>query len=184
MTKYRSLLGGAVALAVGTALGGVDPTHAELGTGGEAGQAPKGQAIAVDPRAFPALTLIYSASGVLDNGGASGTGVATTIMCTNWTGASQAIRFLIRRYSGLTAANATSNIPGLYTYTVSTHNTVAFFEDTQLSPGTSIDPGSLRIFATTPNVSCTAMVIDAGAAAPHGIDLHLVRHNVWPNTQE
>jgi len=27
-------------------------------------------------------------------------------------------------------------------------------------------------------------VIDAATLVPHGIDLHLVRQNVWPNTQE
>jgi hypothetical protein len=184
MAKSRSPLAGAVALSVGMALISLDLAHAQLGTGSEADQPEKGLAQLSAPRAFPALTLIYSVPGIRDSGAIAATGAATIILCTNWTGASQQIRFVLRDYQGNIRANVTSPMNALYTFTAGTHNTNAFVEDQVLAPGTPINPGSLRIFATTPQVSCTAMVIDAAPAVPDGIDLHVVRHNVWPNTQE
>jgi hypothetical protein len=124
------------------------------------------------------------ASGVYDNGGPVAAGVATAIICTNFTGATQSIRFLVRNWNATVVASSTFQVQSLRTFTATTHSVAAFFQDTTLSPGASIAQGSLRIFATSGQVTCTAVVIDASTAVPIGIPLHLVRHNPWPGTQE
>lgn len=144
----------------------------------------EGQAQALNPRAFPNMTQIYVASGVTDNGGAENAGVASSIHCTNFTANAKQVRCLVRNWDGAVVANFTTQIASLGTLTVSTHFTVAFSDDVVLSAGTAIFQGSFRIFATAPQITCTAMVIDASAVAPIGTNLHLVRHNAWPNTQE
>ena len=149
---------------------------------GTAGRA-EGQANAVDNRAFPNLTQIYVTSGVRDNGAGTNAGVATTVHCTNWTAATQQIRFLVRNAVGALAANVTSQTPSLWTRTASTHLTAAFGEELVLATG-PVGQGSLRIFATAPQITCTAVVIDASTLEPVGTNLHLVRHNPWPNAQE
>ena len=141
------------------------------------------QAESLDSRAFPNLTQIYVASGVRDNGGASETGVATVIHCTNFTAAQQQLRILIRNWNNVVVTNNALAIPSLNTVTLATHNTNAF-SSINLTNATTISQGSLRIFATAPQITCTAMVIDASTVAPIGTNLHVVRHNAWANTQE
>jgi len=144
----------------------------------------EGQAPVLDPRAFPNLTQIYVASGVLDGGGAANTSSATVILCTNFTANTQQIRYLVRDLRAAVVANITIPIGGLVTITAATHLTAAFLENLELSPGTIIAQGSLRIFATAPQITCTVQVIDAASATPIGVPLHMVRHNAWPGTQE
>ena len=144
----------------------------------------EGQAKKLDQRAFPNLTLIYVASGVRDNGGAAFVGVAASIHCTNWTAGAEQVRFLVRDYDGALVENKTVAIGALDTITASTHDTRAYDDDLFLSPGVVIRQGSVRVFATAAAITCTAQVIDASTVAPLGVDLHLVRHNPWPGTQE
>jgi hypothetical protein len=44
---------------------------------------------------FPSLTTIYVGTGVLDSGGADNTGTATTFFCSNVSGITAQVRFLI-----------------------------------------------------------------------------------------
>ena len=136
------------------------------------------------PPAFPGLTLIYAASGVRDSGSAINTGVATSSHCTNWAASTQQVRYVVRNFDSTIVVNTTVNILAKRTHTASTHGTVAFNEDAFLSTGTLIEQGSVVISATSPNVTCSVSVIDASTAAPVGIDLHLVRSNPLPATQE
>jgi len=53
---------------------------------------------------FPSLTTIYVAAGVLDQGGAPGTGVATTVYCANVSGQTAQVRVLILDNEGEVAA--------------------------------------------------------------------------------
>jgi hypothetical protein len=59
-----------------------------------------------------------------------------------------------------------------------------FFEDAILSPGEAIEQGSAEILATSIQVFCSAMIISAAANVPEGIELHLVRLNAIPGSQE
>ena len=144
----------------------------------------EGPAQSLDPRAFPNLTQIYVASGVTDNNAAAQLGVATSIHCTNWTAATQQLRFLIRNFDGGIKSNTTQPLVSLGTFTASTHYTAAYVENAHLSPFQGISQGSLRIFATAAQITCTAQVIDASSITPLGVPLHLVRHNAWPGSQE
>lgn len=134
-------------------------------------------------RAFPALTYIYVISGVQDSGGAENAGVATTIHCTNWTVASQQIRFTVKNFNGATVATQTVGIGGGVTVTKSTHGSAITEDLPHFSPGVAINQGSVAIEATAAQVTCTAQVRDAASAVPAS-PLHSVRFNPWPNSQE
>jgi hypothetical protein len=54
---------------------------------------------------------------------------------------------------------------------------------TDLQTG-SVNQGVVNIEATNSAVFCNAMIVDAGAAIPDGIALHLVRVNPHPGTVE
>jgi len=49
--------------------------------------------------------IIYRFPGVLDNGGNPGTGIATVVICTNFSGATENIRFVTRSDEGPLLAN-------------------------------------------------------------------------------
>lgn len=142
----------------------------------------RGQA-SVSIGAFPALTNIYVASGVQDSGSGDNTGVATTIHCTNWTGATQQIRFTVKNFNSVTAANQTVNVGAGVTVTKSTHGSVITEDLPHLSPGVVISQGSIVIATTAAQVTCTVQVRDAASAVPAST-LHLVRFNPWPGGQE
>lgn len=151
-----------------------------------AGERPysEGHAPTVGARAFPNLTPIYAGSGVRDSGQPINTGTATSFLCTNWTAANQILQFVIKQYGGTQlTAKAYTVSPGR-TWTVSTHATLAFYEDALLTPDLMVEQGSFRILATAAGFSCSVSVIDAAGASPVGIDLHLVRSNPTTGTQE
>jgi hypothetical protein len=126
---------------------------------------------------------IYRFTGVRDNGGAAGTGTATSFHCTNFSGATESLRIQIRQFTGVVVKDATYNIGHNVTYTMSTHDTVAFAEDAFLATGL-VNQGSARIWATSPMIVCTASSIDAAAPVPYGVDLRGIRFNPLPGTQE
>jgi len=135
--------------------------------------------------AFPNVTVIYLASGVRDTGQAEFVGIATLIHCTNWSSATQTIAFVVRSDTGNIVGNKSFAITPLQTFTGTTHNTAPYNEDGLLLPaGISVGQGSIWVGATTNQVTCSASVIDAAAAFPNGVDLHLVRFNPWPGAQE
>ena len=54
-----------------------------------------------------------------------------------------------------------------------------------MSPGETINQGSAEILATSIEVFCSAMIVDAAVNFPgEGVALHLVRFNAIPGTQE
>src|SRR5262245_24685486 len=120
-------------------------------------------------------TIIYRFPGVLDGGGNPSVGVATSFHCTNFSGVPENIRFVVRNFDTSMAGNSVITVPHLKTATVSTHNTTAFREDTEVSPGVVIDQGTMAIAATSINVICTAMIIDASTFVPHGVALRGIR---------
>ncbi len=136
----------------------------------------------------PALTtdpfmIIYRASGVIDNGAAANLGVATSFHCTNFGPTTDNLKIVIRGYNGVVVANPTYTLVSFQTFTASTHSTVAYVQDGTLAAGSTINQGSVVIAATSPYITCTAVVVDASTAVPIGTPLHLVRFVSYPGAE-
>ena len=127
--------------------------------------------------------IIYRFPGVRDFGGAPDTGVATVFHCTNFSGVGETIRIVVRAADGTLKANIAENIGHLTTFTIGTHNTVLYLEDRIMVTG-ALGQGTVAIAATSVNIICTAMTIDAASASPVGIALRGIRFNPAPGSQE
>jgi hypothetical protein len=126
--------------------------------------------------------IIYRFPGVRDDGAGDNTGVATAFHCTNFSGVDELIRIVVRNVDGGIAANVTTVIPHLQTRTLSTHPTAAYIE---LALSTNaVSQGTAAIAATSINVICTAMTIDASTAVPVGVALRGIRFSPVPGSQE
>jgi len=128
--------------------------------------------------------VLYRFAGVRDDGGGIGMGVATVFHCTNFSGVTETIRFVLRDFDATLISNRTVNIAHLRTIAVSTHDDVAYAHTDFLSSATPIMEGSLAIAATTTSIVCTAMTIDASNPVPVGVSLHGVRFSPIPGTEE
>jgi hypothetical protein len=137
--------------------------------------------------ARPAVTdpvvSLYFYPGVRDNGGGAGTGVATSIHCVNFSGATEKLQYVVFNFDSSIKANLNLNIGQDQTRTASTHDTVLYAEDLILNTGV-VNQGSAIVGATSVDIVCTAQVLDAAAATPNGIDLHGLRFNAVPSTAE
>jgi len=135
---------------------------------------------------FPSLTTIYVIAGVKNTNDATGVGTATAIQCSNVSGVSTDIRFLVLNNSGQVLASFTRfGVAHDATIEHSTHNTNAYTaEGVDLIPGIALSSGVLNIESLESAVFCTAAVIDAAAAAPVGITPHIIRVNPHPSTVE
>lgn len=138
--------------------------------------------LAIPPLA--AARGIYRTSGVSDNGAGPNVGRATSFHCSNLSPVAAQIEFRIRNHDGTFAADKIFSVNSFNTFTASTHFTAVFFDDAVLSPGTLIDQGTASIFSTTPQLVCSAMIVDASSPTPVGISLHLQRFQVLPGSQE
>jgi len=127
--------------------------------------------------------IIYRFPGVTDNGGGFELGIATAFHCTNFSGATENIRFATRRSDGGLVSNAVFPIAHLATLSVSTHNTGAYVEPMVLNTN-MVTQGTTAIAATSINVICTAMTIDASALVPIGVALRGIRFSPVPGSQE
>jgi len=139
-------------------------------------------------RAFSAAgdpeILLYRFPGVTDNGGVAITGVATSFICTNFSGVAENFRIVVRDGGGgLLVNRLASNIPHLVTVTFSTHDTNLLL-DTNLLTG-AVAQGTAAIAVTSTSVVCTAMIIDAASSSsPQGIALHGIRFSPVPGSEE
>src|SRR5262245_866426 len=127
--------------------------------------------------------IIYRVAGVLDSGGAGPTGFATAIFCTNFSGVTETVRIVIRSPSAVVLANLTFPLLHLKTLQVSTKPTNVYGA-TSLNTGYTGGIGTAAIAATSVNVTCTAMQVDAASLTPIGIALHMTRFNPAPGTEE
>src|SRR5262245_6360877 len=127
--------------------------------------------------------IIYRFPGVRDTGGQLAQGTATVFHCTNFSGATETLRFVTRNDAASLLQNNTINIIHLATVTVATHDTNAYSEDNLLPTG-SVSQGTTAIAATSINIICTAMTIDAAAAVPTGVALRGIRFAPVPGSQE
>jgi hypothetical protein len=134
------------------------------------------QAATSDPE-----VIIYRFPGVVDTIGTSN--LATTFHCTNFSGTIETTRFVARDFDGSLKANIAIPINHLGTATVSTHGTVAYEEQALLFTG-PVTQGTTAIAATSINVICTAMTIDAFSPKVIGVALRGIRFSPVPGSQE
>ena len=127
--------------------------------------------------------IIYRFPGVRDDGGGAGAGVATVFHCTNFSGVPETIRFVTRSNMGTLIQNNTIVIPHLGTRTAVTHLNGAYASDLNLATSI-VQQGTTAIAATSINIICTAMTIDASTAAPVGVALRGIRFSPIPGSQE
>jgi hypothetical protein len=93
------------------------------------------------------------------------------------------IRFVTRTFDGAIKFNDVTNIPHLFTRTATTHVVAAYVGDVNMNTGI-VNQGTTAIAATSTNVICTAMTIDAANAKPVGLALRGIRFSPVPGSQE
>jgi len=125
--------------------------------------------------------VIYRFPGVADNG-STNTGIATVFHCTNFSGVPENLRIVVRATDGTIVGNFAQPINHHQTLTLATHAVAIYFE-TVVSMGPVLQ-GSAAIAATSINVVCTAMTLDASTFSPVGFALHGIRFNPAPGSQE
>ena len=143
------------------------------------GMAAPASAATTDPE-----VLIYRFPGVTDDGGGSFVGVATVFHCTNFSGATETIRYVTRDVDGTLKSNATITIRHLDSRTAVTHSPRAYTFNPFLNTGFISGQGTTAIAATSINIICTAVTIDASTAAPVGVALRGIRFNPVPGSAE
>jgi len=126
--------------------------------------------------------IIYRFPGVLDDAGADNAGVATVFACTNFSGATETIRYVTRGPGGVLQTNFNQTIPHLETVVTSTHHVIAY-NNNSLQTG-QVARGTTAIAATSTNIICTAMIISASAQLPTGIALRGIRFSPVPGSEE
>ena len=132
---------------------------------------------------FPTLTTIYVGTGVKDDNASTNTGVATAFHCSNVSGVTATVRFLVLTGNGSIATSSPITVLSGSTVAVSTHFTLLYNEDLNLGTGI-VNEGVVNIESTQSGVFCNAKTIDASTAVPNGITLPLVRVNPHPGTVE
>jgi len=126
--------------------------------------------------------IIYRFPGVKDDGGAPGVGVATVFHCTNFSGATETVRVVARNLVGGLLNNDSGPVSHLGTRTFTTHTTVAY--GGQVLDTGAVVVGTTAIAATSTNIVCTAMTINAANSDPVGVALRGIRFNPVPGSQE
>jgi hypothetical protein len=145
---------------------------------------PEGAAPAAPLAVGDPLVRLYRISGVRDNGAGSELGVATSFHCTSASTVDETLRIVIRNFDGTVVGSRTITHHPQDTATFSTHFTRIFTEDFQLSRGVIINQGSAEISATSTDIFCSAMIVNAASSSPDGIALHMVRFNAAAGSQE
>ena len=120
--------------------------------------------------------IVYRFPGVLDVGS-----VATSFHCTNFSGTLEIIRIVVRDNEATIKANFSFALPHLWTATVSTRPTVLYGS---ASLNTDTVKGTAAIAATSTNIICTAVTLEASSAVPNGFALHGIRFSPIPGSQE
>src|SRR4051812_22124955 len=127
--------------------------------------------------------IIYRFPGVFDDGGAFGVGTATAFHCTNFSGATEILRFVTRNFDTTLKTNVTTVLAHLETRTMFTRGVPSYTNGGSLATG-NVGQGTTAIAATSTNIICTAMTIDAAATKPLGVALRGIRFNPIPGSQE
>lgn len=130
---------------------------------------------------FPTLTTIYIIPGVRDTGMPVNTGIATSVICTNVSGVTAAMRFLALQSNGDVVADDTFNMDHGDTQVVSTHGTLLYSE---IGLSTGAIQGSINVESTQSGVFCTAVTLEADGFPEFSFSLHPIRVNPHPGTVE
>jgi hypothetical protein len=120
--------------------------------------------------------------GVRDDGGALDVGVATNFNCSNVSGITAQVRFVVRGLNGPIEGAQNFTLLHGATRTASTHLEATFDSDASLNTG-QVGQGLIQIYSTQSGVFCNASITDAGDGG-NGFDLHMVRFNPHPGTVE
>ncbi len=129
--------------------------------------------------------LIYRAAGARDNSTTANTGLATSISCSNFTGADAQVQIVLRNYN-FTTTNfdaRTFTIPKNSNRTYSSHGTNWMAEDYS-GPGGFLNQGTLMIRSESRDVHCSAWIVDAASSSVAATPLHLVRFNAAAGSDE
>jgi len=127
--------------------------------------------------------LIYRFNGVRALLGSPTPG--TVFHCTNFSGATEMIRFVTRTQSGAISGNQALPISHLQTVTASFSNISTYSIDLILTIFNDLAiQGTTAIAATSASMFCTAMVMETNQLVPVGIALHAIRFNPAPGSQE
>ena len=137
--------------------------------------------------------ILYRFSGVTDDGLGDFNGVATALHCTNFSGVPERLRIVIRHRDSRLLQNVPFTVPHLATLTAATKAVVVFdispFLFTNLATG-AVPGGTAAIAATSASITCTAMIVNAGALGGIcptcliGVSLQGIRFNPIPGAQE
>jgi len=127
-------------------------------------------------------TILYRVPGVVDNGGAMFAGVATVVSCTNFSGATENVRFVTRDLGGTLVSNSAFPVGHLKTFNVATHPVLSYAVADLATA--QVFGGTIAIAATSINIICTALITDAGTSLPHGVSLRAIRFNPVAGSQE
>jgi hypothetical protein len=130
---------------------------------------------------FPSLTTIYVGTGVHEDG-PSESG-ATIFHCSNVSGVSTSVRFLVLNSTGAVAASTTQTLAHGATVTVSTDDIDFYANEIDLNAN-ALDQGVVNIEALQSGVFCNAMSVNGNPTDPNGFTLPLVRVNPHPGTVE
>jgi hypothetical protein len=145
-------------------------------------------AIAMSGPAFAATSdpevIIYRFPGVYDDGSPSVQGVATTFHCTNFSGVPENIRLVTRGSGGALLSNMVFTVQHLATLTAPTHETLLYADGLSVLNTGGISQGTTAIAATSINIVCTAVTLDASSNVPNGFALRGIRFNPLPGSQE
>ena len=133
---------------------------------------------------FPSLTTIYVGTGVADSGGIYEVGHATVFQCSNVSGNTAQLRFLVLEFGGSLVGSQVVNVPHGSSTGVTTHFTNFFSENAEIAPGVVIFRGTVNIESTQSGVFCQAYATDAAVSVPNVVPLKLVRVNPHPGTVE
>jgi hypothetical protein len=140
-----------------------------------------GMSVPVSAATTDPEVIIYRFPGVRDDGNADNTGIATVFSCTNFSGVQETLRFVTRSAIGTLLTNVPLQAVHLQTLTMATHPAVAYPSS---SLGTGPVVGTTAIAATSTNIICTAMVLDAANSKPDGVALRGIRFSPVPGSQE
>jgi hypothetical protein len=132
---------------------------------------------------FPSLTTIYVGPGVF-NLEADPFFSATAFSCSNVSGQTASMRFLILGKSGSPVRIYTLSLVNGANVTIATESIDFLSSELSLQTGNHNNEGTVSIESTQSGVFCTAMMVDPTADVPSGIALHLVRINPHPGTVE
>jgi len=138
------------------------------------GMAAPASAATTDPE-----VIIYRFPGVAQ---VTAQSISTVFHCTNFSGATETIRFVTRNFDGSLQTNITASIDHLATKTASTRITLSY-SSIILNTG-DVTQGTTAVAATSINIICTAMTIDASATKPVGVALRGIRFSPVPGSQE